>query len=290
MKEIRRKIVITNYELEKVKKILTTDPASRERCIEPDKTKIYRAYFPGDMRMDVTVCGTGHDNGSGFPYTKAELFMRPDLKIAETDPDNRLLGEWKIGCGNMAYIVDVMVDPESMSVIDEIHRPIVIPKNKAKEITRILNTKPVNEEGCFGEDETMAYTADFGNGIQMDVRICGVRYKEGECNRPYTEAVLFKNDYELCRTNPDSDFFGKWDLIYDNVRYIADITVESESPHTVTVKNVSTPILPVEMYRHIRDGGRVFLVGELSPGRVIISVSEYPDGKSCTVVDMADIE
>lgn len=37
------------------------------------------------------------------------------------------------------------------------------------------------------------HTAIFGNGIEMDIKLCGVQYEDGGFNKPWTEAVLFKN-------------------------------------------------------------------------------------------------
>lgn len=110
----------------------------------------------------------------------------------------------------------------------EIRKQIIVPRRNAQEITRVLNTVPKNEKGCFTEDQSITYTADFGNGIEMDVKVCGVSYEEGESNKPYTEAVLFRNGYELCHTEPDEDFFGDWKLEHEGITYIAEVVMEPE--------------------------------------------------------------
>ena len=112
--------------------------------------------------------------------------------------------------------------------MEEIRKQIIVPRRNAQEITRVLNTVPENEKGCFTEDESITYTADFGDGIEMDVKVCGVSYEEGESNKPYTEAVLFRNGCKLCCTDPDEDFFGEWKLKHEGITYIAEVVMEPE--------------------------------------------------------------
>lgn len=108
----------------------------------------------------------------------------------------------------------------------EIKRTVTVPKERAEEINRLLATEPASGSECFGEDETMSYTADFGDGIEMDIKLCGVQYEEGESNTPWTEAVLFDHGSELCCSEPDDTFFGCWELEHDDVKYIAEVVAE----------------------------------------------------------------
>lgn len=89
-------------------------------------------------------------------------------------------------------------------------------------LKRILSKEPTCEEECFGEDSTFSVTIPFPNGFEIDIKCCGVQYEEdNDTNLPWTEAVLFNKDGgQCCFTEPSDDFFGEWELEYDNVRYI----------------------------------------------------------------------
>ena len=72
----------------------------------------------------------------------------------------------------------------------------------------------------FKRDETITTTVKFANGYEMDVKlvICG-----GD-EYPYTEAVLFDlQGNQLICSDPEDEYIGKWQLDYDNNRYIASI-------------------------------------------------------------------
>lgn len=113
----------------------------------------------------------------------------------------------------------------------EIIRELVIPKEEAKEIKRILSTEPKSlaewEELFGGMESTRSYTPVFGDGMEMDIQICGVVYEKGSSNRPWTQAVLFKNSAEVCCSEPEDYFFGEWELERDGVVYKAIIKEEA---------------------------------------------------------------
>lgn len=92
-------------------------------------------------------------------------------------------------------------------------------KNVESFIRHRLTFHPQSEDECF--TDTLSFTADFGNGIEMDVKLCGVDYESGGDNRPWTEAVLFKNGSEIGHTNPDDKFFTIWEIEDDDIRYRA---------------------------------------------------------------------
>jgi hypothetical protein len=73
-------------------------------------------------------------------------------------------------------------------------------------------------------DETIVETANFGNSIEMDIKlvIC-----EGE-DTPYTEAVLFENGHELYCTDPNDKYTGEWKLECDGEKYAVEIIVSEE--------------------------------------------------------------
>lgn len=87
-------------------------------------------------------------------------------------------------------------------------------------VNKLLENEPKSEDDCFGEDETWTKTVTFSDGNQADIKICGVQFREGESNLPYTEAVLFDpNGYQLVCTEPSDDIMGEWELEYSGVKY-----------------------------------------------------------------------
>lgn len=106
------------------------------------------------------------------------------------------------------------------------YRAVVeIPQSELDMITRYLTVEPTCEEECLDEDDTIIYTAIFENGMEMDIKCCGVRYHEedDDCNTAWSEAVLFRNGCEVgCEYGEDS-FEGEWEMEYDDDMYIADV-------------------------------------------------------------------
>lgn len=107
--------------------------------------------------------------------------------------------------------------------MNEQRREIIIPKKNAEYLKKLLHTVPQSESDCFGEDETISHTAVFENGIEMDIKVCGVQYEEDEENLPWTEAVLFDHGSEVCCSEPAEEFFGSWELEYNGTKYITDM-------------------------------------------------------------------
>ena len=83
-----------------------------------------------------------------------------------------------------------------------------------------------SEEECFGEDETITNTVNFGNGIEMDIKCCGVQYEEGGYNSAWGEAVLFKDGNQIAFTEPADEYFCTWDFEYNGDKYIVDVERE----------------------------------------------------------------
>ena len=103
-----------------------------------------------------------------------------------------------------------------------------VPAKEAEKINFLLSHTPASSKECFGEDSTITHTADFGGGVEMDIKLCGVQYREGEDNTPWTEAVLFVNGAEACCSEPAEDYFGEWSLEYGGNTYTADVVEEKE--------------------------------------------------------------
>lgn len=110
----------------------------------------------------------------------------------------------------------------------ELKRTITVSKEMAKRIEKLLSTNPEQECDCFGEDEIISFTADFGKGMEVDVKVCGVRFENGGNNMPWTEAVLFSHGCEVCCTEPDNTFFSEWELEHKDTKYIVEVIAEDK--------------------------------------------------------------
>lgn len=89
---------------------------------------------------------------------------------------------------------------------NENRKKITLPPEEVKYIASLLSAEPTSQEECFGEEETIMHTAIFGNGIEMDIKLCGVQYEDGGFNKAWTEAVLFKNGTQVACTEPDETY------------------------------------------------------------------------------------
>lgn len=89
------------------------------------------------------------------------------------------------------------------------YRNIELAAEEASHVRTKLTVSPSEESECFGETETFSKTAIFDDGVEMDIKMCGVKYREGESNLPGVEAVLFMNGSELCCSEPADDMFGE---------------------------------------------------------------------------------
>ena len=108
------------------------------------------------------------------------------------------------------------------------NKTIVISKSTFKTINHILTYEPENSDECFGEDLVISKTTIFNNGIQMDIKCCGVQYDEfSDSNTGWTEAVLFnENGAEICYTEPSDEYVGEWCLEYNGDEYCVNVIVE----------------------------------------------------------------
>ena len=105
-----------------------------------------------------------------------------------------------------------------------IYREEIKVKNK-KFIDKLLSYQPKSEDDMLlTEDEAYTVTTIFPNGYFMNIKICGVQYREGEDNRPWCEAALFsKTGALLAVTIPSEEFFGYWELKTPSNKYIVDL-------------------------------------------------------------------
>lgn len=116
----------------------------------------------------------------------------------------------------------------------EYYQEIRVPQATLEQISTYLTVEPTSRNEHLDEDETIIYTANFGNGIEMDVKCCGVQWNDytdedieyGETNTAWSEAVLFDNGSEVACEYGEDDFSGEWRMEYDGDVYIANIVAE----------------------------------------------------------------
>ena len=107
-------------------------------------------------------------------------------------------------------------------------RTIYISKEEAELINKHLTVEPTCEEECLGGDIAITHTAKFDDGIEIDIKCCGVQYEEGnESNLAWSEAVLFKNGYELSCTEPCDEYLGEWVFVHNNHAYCVCVKIEN---------------------------------------------------------------
>lgn len=103
-----------------------------------------------------------------------------------------------------------------------------VSKKIADQINYYLSSIPKSENDCFGEDNSFVKTVKFKDGMEMDIKLCGVQYEGLDNDFPWTEAVLFDhNDTEICHTEPEDEFFGEWHLETKEGSYIANVQIDA---------------------------------------------------------------
>lgn len=103
---------------------------------------------------------------------------------------------------------------------------VKVPKARMDIIDKYLSVQPSDPSECLHEDETITETANFGNGMEMDIKCCGVQFTEGYDNRAWSEAVLFHNGNEVSCSPADCAFDGDWELEYNGNTYITHVIQE----------------------------------------------------------------
>ena len=106
---------------------------------------------------------------------------------------------------------------------------LMIPGNTAVRIQKDLSSwaKAANLHDRYGKNYTESHTATFADGMQMDIRLCGSRNDGSGQNPLWTEAVLFDEDgRQVACTDPETFFFGTWELDYEGVSYRVDVIEE----------------------------------------------------------------
>lgn len=109
-------------------------------------------------------------------------------------------------------------------------KTVKIDRKKERAINDALNWRiGDSEDSRLGEDDCIFETVRFDNGIEADIKCCGVSFDELEepNNCAYTEIVFFKNGCEVSSPSDISDsFLGKWEGEVDGDRYIVNVEKE----------------------------------------------------------------
>lgn len=111
---------------------------------------------------------------------------------------------------------------------------LVIPKEEASRINKLLKTSSKRKNECF--TETITHTADFGDGFEMHIRLCGVRFDKDRDNLPRAEALLCYHGCTIVQhTGPFEYYFGEWELYYEGTIYRV-IVEEGKTEESVPMK------------------------------------------------------
>lgn len=85
----------------------------------------------------------------------------------------------------------------------------------------------------LNEDDTIIKTAKFEDGMEMDIKCCGVQFDDA-CDNPasntaWTEAVLFyANGEEACHTEVSDEYLGDWEIEWGGNVYRVHVVKEAK--------------------------------------------------------------
>ena len=106
---------------------------------------------------------------------------------------------------------------------------VTIPKEYENIVDKYFSDSYEIKEGEFGEDDKISFSAEFRDGNNMYIDMCGVQYEEGHDNKPYAQATL--NDEkgrELAFTEPAEQLLGDWCIEYNDFEYKVVVIKESD--------------------------------------------------------------
>ena len=67
-------------------------------------------------------------------------------------------------------------------------------------------------EGVEGGDTLRTYTADLGDGIEVDIKVC-------EGSPPFVDAILYDNNEAVSLLEPTDELLGEYIFFYDGQAY-----------------------------------------------------------------------
>ena len=95
--------------------------------------------------------------------------------------------------------------------------PLVLTKDQAKYCEMMLNRLDRDPES---EDVPLTLTANFGNGIEADIKLCNG-------DSPYVDAVLFDDGSEVHVLEVSDTIEGEYCFSYNDDDYIVCVEYES---------------------------------------------------------------
>lgn len=93
---------------------------------------------------------------------------------------------------------------------------IILTKDEVKFCNKCL------DKIVLTEDDTLVWSASFENGFEMDIKLCGANEETA-----WTEAVLFKDGFEIGCTDCMDEILGMWEIDYNDVAYITNVIEEN---------------------------------------------------------------
>ena len=117
-----------------------------------------------------------------------------------------------------------------MGSVKTFHKNIWLEAGMLSQLRKYLSKEPESPIECLGKDETITFTVDFGKGIQMDVKVCGVQYEDGGSNTAWSEAVLFENGSQVAYSDAGEEIDGSpWALEYAGNLYVVHVLEKPEN-------------------------------------------------------------
>lgn len=121
---------------------------------------------------------------------------------------------------NMAKIAQTLTalfDGQGICAL-EYHQVLKISDQELDVIQRYLSA--VREDDYQSPDNIITHTAQFPDGMQMDIKCCG-----SQDGPSWTEAVLFdQNGQELTCTEVCEEYMRLWELEYSGIKYFVFVT------------------------------------------------------------------
>lgn len=186
-------------------------------CPLPDNGQYLEDSFELDYEGEPLLIKKGMNQGIGENYEKEHPYSIEELEwfvrsVIEHSLDASSVENAKENLLSYGFDDDDLKFfgfPEYIDGTGTIYeQTIFLSRQTLNDYRRLLTIEPKEDSECMGEDKTISHTAVFENGMEADVKLCGVQYKEGESNLPWAEAVLFHNGSEIAHTDASDEIEG----------------------------------------------------------------------------------
>lgn len=118
---------------------------------------------------------------------------------------------------SVANVVQALSDTQAAPIV-QYHQKIEIDSHINHMIQSFLDADKESE--YQGEDNTIIYTAQFPDDIEMDIKCCGC--KDGPS---WTEAVLFEHGCQVACSEVCESYLGTWELEHNGIIYTTDVSI-----------------------------------------------------------------